>query len=158
MTKKHFTTLDLSLSVIIFIIPLIVVLLILLSGRTEEAPQSVTNPCISIGLSCYDLEKATTNEAQIKGLSGRSNMPEKTGMLFIFDTPDQQCMWMKDMKISNDMIWLDESKRVIKIEQKVLPESYPKTYCSESPAKYVIELNGGQVEKNQIRIGDTVSL
>lgn len=157
MTKKYITKLDLSLITVIFIIPLVIVLLILLTEKTE-APQSVSNPCINLGLSCYNLEKATTNEAQIKGLSGRSRMPEKSGMLFIFESPDQQCMWMKDMIISNDMIWLDESKRVIKIEQKVMPESYPKTFCSESPAKYVIELNGGQIEKNQLRIGDTVSL
>lgn len=115
------------------------------------------NPCVVIGNVCYDLERATTNQQRIKGLSGRDNMPEKDGMLFVFDTPDEQCMWMKDMKISNDMIWLDANKRVVQVKENISPETYPETFCSSVPAQYVIELNAGQVAKNGLHLGDTVS-
>jgi uncharacterized membrane protein (UPF0127 family) len=79
-------------------------------------------------------------------------------MLFVFDTEGEQCMWMKDTLIPLDMIWLDSSKKVIKIAENVSPETYPKAFCPPSPAMYVIELNSGGVAKNQIQVGDTVGL
>jgi uncharacterized membrane protein (UPF0127 family) len=79
-------------------------------------------------------------------------------MLFVFDVIESQCMWMKDMKISNDMIWLDETKKVIKIQENVAPETYPNAFCSEKPAKYVIELNAGQVKRSKLELGSTISL
>ncbi len=133
--------------------------LILLAPNKTEAPKNVTNyRCTTIGDICYNLERAENNEARLKGLSGREDLPESSGMLFVFDIVESQCMWMKDMKISNDIIWLDEAKKVIKIQENVAPETYPNAFCSDSPAKYVIELNAGQVKRSNLKLGTTLSL
>lgn len=136
----------------------IILVAVLASTSKTEAPKPVSIPCVNIGSICYDLERATTNEQRIKGLSNRENLPQNKGMLFVFDSDDEQCMWMKDTLIPLDMIWLDSIKRVIKIEEKVSPDSFPKAFCPTSPARYVIELNQGDVQKNQIQIGDTIVL
>ena len=85
-------------------------------------------------------------------------MEATQGMLFIFDQPDKQCMWMKDMYISLDMIWLDADKRITKIEYGVSPETYPKSFCGGSQDKYVIELLENVANKANLRVGDQLNL
>jgi uncharacterized membrane protein (UPF0127 family) len=134
-------------------------LILFAAPHKTEAPKKLTgDQCTTIGDICYNLERAETNDARLKGLSGRENLPETSGMLFVFDVIENQCMWMKDMKISNDMIWLDETKKVIKIQENVAPETYPNAFCSEKPAKYVIELNAGQVKRSKLELGSAISL
>jgi uncharacterized membrane protein (UPF0127 family) len=90
---------------------------------------------------CVILEVADTDAARAHGLSDRQSMPLNRGMLFEFDQPGRQCMWMKDMRFDLDMIWLDTDGKVTHVAQRVDPESYPKSFCGEG--KYVIEVNAG---------------
>lgn len=91
------------------------------------------------------MERVNKPEDLSKGLGGRSNMPKNHGMLFVYDNAGIHCHWMKDMRFALDMIWLDESKKVIKVQENIAPETYPQNFCPDSPAKYVIELNAGTV-------------
>lgn len=102
---------------------------------------------------CYTLERADTNQSRIKGLSDRSELKPQTGMLFVFDAPSKECIWMKDMHFNLDIVWLDEAKKVTKIEQDVSPATYPNSFCSDN-TKYVIELNSGDVTKLKLETGN----
>lgn len=107
---------------------------------------------VQLSLGCYDLEKATTNEQRIKGLSDRESLNEKTGMLFTFETIEEQCFWMKDMKFSIDIIWLNEAKEITKIEKNVSPGTYPESFCAEQ-TKYVLEFNPYVSDENGLKVG-----
>ncbi len=101
---------------------------------------------------------ADSPQERSKGLSGRSSLPDDRGMVFIFDKPDELCFWMKDTLIPLDMIWLDEAKKVTKVEANVQPSSYPDSFCSLEPKdKYVIELNAGKAQEFGIKTGQTLS-
>lgn len=121
------------------------------SVEKTSAPSNVgtvpPNGCngLLVRKACYPLERADTNQTRIKGLSGRENLPPRTGMLFVFERPAEQCIWMKDMSFSLDIIWLDEAKKITKIEQNVSPDTYPATFCADE-TKYVIELNSGDAQ------------
>lgn len=92
------------------------------------------------------LEKATTPAEWEQGLSDRKSMPSQNGMLFIFDRSSQQCMWMKDMKFSLDIVWLNDKKKIIRIARDLSPNTYPTSYCAED-TRYVIEVNRGVAAK-----------
>ena len=104
----------------------------------------------------FRLEKADTNEQRIRGLSGRESLAEKEGMLFEFPAPSQECIWMKDMKFSIDIIWLNEEKEIIKIEEDVSPATYPESFCAKD-TKYVIELDSGEAGKAALATGQKLS-
>lgn len=130
----------------------------------EVPPSSQVTDMLCLKLQAEDSECSTllyvadTQEEQTKGLSGRSSLPEDRGMAFIFDTPGQQCFWMKDTLIPLDMIWLDGARRVTKIEATVQPSSYPTSFCSAKPFdQYVIELNAGKAEQLGIKVGQSLS-
>ncbi len=77
-------------------------------------------------------------------------------MLFAFGAPQQQCMWMKDMKISIDMVWLGSDKRISKIESNVAPATYPDSFCQDS-TKYVVELAAGQAQARGLHVGQQLA-
>lgn len=107
---------------------------------------------------CLSLEVASDQQTREKGLSGHKNMSTYTGMLFVFETPGQHCIWMKDMKFPLDIVWLNEDKQIEHIEENVAPETYPKTFCPSENAKYVIELNKGIVGQANLHIGQQLNL
>lgn len=106
---------------------------------------------------CMVFETAISEEALLKGLSGRDKMDTNRGMIFVFnnDTP-RPCMWMKDMKFSLDMVWLDENKKVTDIKRDLIPATYPNDFCANG--KYVIEVNSGIADQAGLKIGQQLNL
>lgn len=91
-----------------------------------------------------------------KGLSGTKSLGKTDAMLFVFDKDDTWSMWMKDMLIPIDIVWLDANKKVVYIVKRADPSSYPyTTYQSTKPARYILELPAGTVDAKIIKFGDT---
>lgn len=80
---------------------------------------------------CYIPEYAITDQAREKGLSDRNNLGKNKVMVFVFDRPAQQCFWMKDMRFPLDMVFVDSSKIIKRIDSNVAPNTYPSSYCSD---------------------------
>lgn len=104
----------------------------------------------------FSVEVARTKEEQALGLGGREGLNGNAGMLFIFSKPAPQIFWMKDMKISIDIVWIDKNKKVIGFAEGARPEDFPKTYQSPANVSYVLEIGSGEVQKRNIKIGDAV--
>ncbi len=100
--------------------------------------------------------KKTPKERQ-KGLSGRKNLPENQGMLFVFEKPGYYAFWMKDMNFALDFIWIKDNK-IVEITKNVKPEDYqpPKTLIPQNEVDMVLEVNAGFVKKNNIKVGDII--
>jgi len=103
------------------------------------------------------VELALTNMVRERGLSGRKELKENEGMLFVFDRPSKYSFWMKNMNFSVDIIWLGEDLRVVYIKKDARPELYPETYTPTENAKYVLEVPAGFSEKNNLKVGDSAS-
>lgn len=124
------------------------------SDKTEETV--ITTPtCVQVEDNCFDVEIADTNEERIRGLSNRNSLPKNQGMLFIFEQIEEQCMVMKDMNFSLDIIWLNEHKKIIKTDENLSPDTYPELFCAED-IKYVLEVNEGFASQHGLKAGTTV--
>src|SRR4030042_2564613 len=55
------------------------------------------------------VEIADTPEKRSQGLSGRDNLSQNQGMLFIFNQPAIPSFWMKDMNFPLDFIWINNN-------------------------------------------------
>lgn len=135
-------------------LPVLVVVLalsiIVLAGVMILVPHGAT---LRSGNQDYHLLVATTAAAQEKGLGDRASLPNNEGMLFVFSGQATRCFWMKDMHFSLDMVWANSQKRVVALDQNVLPASYPGIFCPAQSAQYVIELNSGQAKIAGISVG-----
>lgn len=107
------------------------------------------------GQSIY-VETADTPFKQALGLMGRDSLEQNTGMLFIFSKPDKYAFWMKNTLLPLDIIWLDENMRIVDIKNNVQPCTTKtcEQYKPETAAKYVLELNSGDANKNFLNNGD----
>lgn len=102
-------------------------------------------------------EIADNQASRNLGLSYREFLKDDQGMLFIFDHSDHYSFWMKDMNFSIDIIWLNNDKEIVWIEQNVSPDSYPTLWQSKIPARYVLEVNAGISSELDLKVGDNMS-
>lgn len=105
---------------------------------------------------------ADTADKRNKGLSGQGDLPITGGMLFVFDKKGAYAIWMKDMKLPIDIIWIDESKKIVDIAQNALPEPGKKDqelkiYRARGDSKYILEINAGLARLHNLQIGDVVN-
>lgn len=114
--------------------------------------QSYTRTSMVFYGDLYDLYVADTPSKRQQGLSGREKLLPNTGMVFKFDTLEQQGIWMKDMNFSIDILWLDEKCKVVAFKS-ASPESYPETFTPKAKALYVVELPEGSVS-DKVQVGD----
>jgi len=102
---------------------------------------------------CVHLEESSSESERILGLSGRRSMTQNEGMLFDFGRPGEYCMWMKDMYLTLDMLWLDQNQEIVYMIENVTPDTYPKSFCGPKSAQYVVEVNSGIVKAADLHVG-----
>jgi len=103
------------------------------------------------------LEVATSKKQRALGLMFREQMSEGAGMIFIFPSTRPARMWMKNMALELDMLFVDEDGVVREIRPHVHPHS-DLIVSSRNPVRYVIELNGGASTSLGIRPGSRLIL
>ena len=102
------------------------------------------------------LSFANTPQLREQGLSNTQNLPTDTGLFFVFDAPETTGFWMKDMQYPIDIVWINEKKRVIDIDDHVTPESYPTVYYPSEPVQYVLEISADQAKTLGLTIGTKI--
>jgi uncharacterized membrane protein (UPF0127 family) len=114
---------------------------------------------ITVASTTIEAEIAETEKSRVTGLSGRPNLAQGKGMLFIFPNDGNWGIWMKDMQFPIDIVWIDATGAVIGVFSNVRPESYPDTfYPPGKTAKYVLELPAGYAILHGIVAGTSMSL
>ena len=103
-------------------------------------------------------EIALSADEKQKGLSGRDYLAKNKGMLFIFPQSGSYPFWMKDMKFPIDIIWLDDGLKIIGLEKNINPNTFPEKFSPPSPAKFVLEVNGGWSDEIKIKEGMTARI
>jgi uncharacterized protein len=102
-------------------------------------------------------ELADTIKKRAQGLMHREHLAKDRGMLFTFDQAQPWTFWMKNTKISLDIIWMNEKKQIIHIARNVpictrTDDGCPQ-YQPNDPATYVLELGGGEAERLKLENG-----
>jgi len=143
-----------------FIILLIFLLLIfaafLLSFQYKLRPVSGLKS-LYINNSKILVEVADTDQKRAQGLSGRDSLSENQGMLFVFSYPDYYSFWMKNMNLPLDFVWIS-NKQIVEITQNVQPQDYqpPRILTPQQKVEMVLEINAGQAEKLNLKVGDKI--
>lgn len=118
-----------------------------------------STPIVHFGDLPVRVEVVASPEALTQGLSGREDIwNQNEGMFFIFPNTDKHGIWMKDMKFSIDIVWIDETLTVIGIERNVSPDTYPRVFRPEKPVRYVLETKDRYVDLVGIHVGQKVRI
>lgn len=126
-----------------------------LAGCLRPDAQAVDRVCF--GKECVNVEVVQKEEELHRGLQFRKSLGPDSGMLFVFRKSWPYAFWMKDTLIPLDMIWMDDTRKIVYIEHNVPPctadpcPSYPPKHA----ALYVLEINAGYAVKLGLQFGDT---
>jgi uncharacterized membrane protein (UPF0127 family) len=113
---------------------------------------------VRLGSGVFKARLAITPDERIQGLSGVKKLAANEGLLMVYAKPEKTGIWMKDMDIAIDIIWLDSAKKVVHIVMNASPDiGTSKTFLPTSPAMYVFEVPAGTVKKSAIKLGDVAS-
>ena len=99
---------------------------------------------------------ADDDDSRSEGLMNVHNLPDDAGMIFIFDDEAPRSFWMANTPISLDILFVNSEMEIVRIHRNTPPYSH-ENIVSESPAKYVVEVNAGFTLNHDIREGMKIS-
>ena len=104
----------------------------------------------------FMVQLADTNHKRKKGLMNiKKKLKSNYGMLFDYKKNVYPSLWMKNTYIELDAIILDNNSKVIDLFYNMKPLS-KKTYKSNKLSRYILEVNGGTINKMNIQKGDYI--
>lgn len=106
---------------------------------------------------CYlfDVYVASTREQHMRGLMHVRQLPEFTGMIFIYRQPGMRSMWMKDTYLPLDMLFIRSDGTVSSISRDAVPLTLD-TVSAIEPVNYVLELNAGVASRLGIGVNSRI--
>ena len=123
----------------------------LLLAAAAALGQPLPTVQLSAGMHLIRAEVAADFATRARGLMHRESLGANTGMLFVFEQPEIQCMWMKNTLIPLSVAFLDERGAIINIAD-MEPHS-ERTHCAARQASYALEMNRGWFAARGIKPG-----
>jgi hypothetical protein len=106
---------------------------------------------LNAGMYLIRAEVAADFGSRAQGLMYRKQLPSNAGMLFVFDQPGEQCMWMKNTLIPLSVAFMDDGGTIINIEE-MAPQTLD-SHCARRPARYALEMNAGWFAARGVKAG-----
>ncbi|MEM9708804.1 MAG: DUF192 domain-containing protein [Pseudomonadota bacterium] len=94
------------------------------------------------GQAGFNVEVADDDAERSVGLMNRETLATSAGMLFVYETPRRAAFWMRNTLIPLDMIFADETGRVLRIHENAVPLDETVIDGGED-IQFVLEINGG---------------
>jgi uncharacterized membrane protein (UPF0127 family) len=111
---------------------------------------------VSINSKQLNLRIACTREQLTKGLMNVRDLPDNTGMLFVFRDEQNLTFWAKDTYIPIDIAYLNNILEIVDINTlKPLDETI---IASRRPASYALEVSAGWFSKHNVKVGDRLEI
>ncbi len=109
---------------------------------------------LAAGMHLIQAEVAADDAARQQGLMFREKMGANNGMVFVFDQPNKQCMWMKNTLLPLSVAFIDAQGKIVNIED-MQPQTLD-THCSKGEVKYALEMNLGWFKQKHIKPGTVI--
>lgn len=108
----------------------------------------------------FVMEVVADPDSRRQGLMGREVLPAGTGMLFDFPEGTRPAIWMRNMVISLDLVFVAADGRIAHLFPQVPPcADLPcAIYQADGPLRWVLELPAGSVDKLGLKVGDNLDL
>lgn len=106
---------------------------------------------LSIDMRVIHAEVADTVAARMQGLMYRTSLAPNSGMLFVYEQPAMECMWMKNTLVPLSVAFMDDKGTIINIA-RMQPQTEV-SHCTERSASYALEMEQGWFARNGIRPG-----
>jgi uncharacterized protein len=104
----------------------------------------------------FDVWIANNSGRQEQGLMFVRELQPGQGMLFPLAKPRKMNMWMKDVFVELDIVFVGEKGAIDKIVEHAKPLDMT-TLMSDKPVTLVLEIKGGEAANQGLKVGDRVN-
>ena len=109
---------------------------------------------LNAGIHVIRAELANTPESRMQGLMFRKTLGTSDGMLFVFDEPERQCMWMRNTYVPLSVAFIDAKGAILNVEDmEPLTEN---SHCALGPARFALEMNKGWFASRGLKAGTRI--
>ena len=105
----------------------------------------------------FSVKLAVTPSQHAHGLMFSPKLPEKSGMLFLFEDMKPRTFWMKNTPIALDMLFFDDHGSLVALISNAKPHTLTLRH-SKVAAKYVLEIGGREASRLNIKVGARLHL
>ena len=122
------------------------------SALAQNAPQpKLDTITLSAGMHNIRAEVARTPMQTQTGMMFRREMAQHEGMLFVFDSVERRCFWMKNTVLPLSIAFIADDGRVVSLAD-MQPQT-EESHCSAEPVRFALEMNQGWFAKRGIKPG-----
>jgi uncharacterized membrane protein (UPF0127 family) len=121
------------------------------SGGAVQPRPAPGRAWVIFGADTVVAEVARTPEERAEGLMYRQELPDGTGMLFVFDDSQPRSFWMQNTYVPLDIAFLDAALNVVDIQQMAPLSADP--HESAAPAMFALEVRQGWFAERGIAVG-----
>lgn len=125
------------------------------AAAAQESPTEFRVIPLSAGIHVIRAEVVMAPGERAKGLMNRPALGANQGMVFLFDEPAVQCMWMRNTLIPLSVAFIADDGRILNIEDMAARSD--DNHCATKPARYALEMNRGWFAKHGIAAGARIS-
>ncbi|HXZ50608.1 MAG TPA: DUF192 domain-containing protein [Burkholderiales bacterium] len=106
---------------------------------------------LTAGVNLIHAELADDFPSRMQGLMYRASLAPNGGMLFVFDKPDTQCMWMKNTLVPLSVAFISDGGTIVNIADMQPQTEDP--HCAVSPVRYALEMEQGWFARHGFKPG-----
>jgi uncharacterized protein len=125
------------------------------AADAQQSPTEFRVIPLSAGIHVIQAEVAVESAEREKGLMFRKALGPNQGMVFLFDSPERQCMWMRNTLIPLSVAFIDRDGKIINVEE--MAAQTDDNHCAAKPALYALEMNKAWFAKHGIAPGTRIS-
>ncbi len=130
------------------------------TSRSETSDLGALPPAgyawVIFGADTVVAEVAATADERAQGLMYRDDVPDGTGMLFVFQDSQPRSFWMANTYVALDIAYMDPSYRIVDViaMEPLVTDSYP----SDAPAMFALEVRQGWFGEQGIGVGSQANI
>jgi uncharacterized membrane protein (UPF0127 family) len=110
---------------------------------------------LSAGMHLIHAELADSDEARMRGLMFRTALAPNHGMLFVFDSADAHCMWMRNTLLPLSVAFIGDDGTIVNVEE--MKPRTDATHCARRPVRYALEMSAGWFGQHGAGAGSTLA-
>lgn len=115
-------------------------------------PQLQPHLTLRIGDGVFNAKVITSQHDTVRGASDPDQLQVNDAVLYVYGNDGLWSIDMKDRHMSYDVVWLDNSKKVVYIVKNASSESVPTKFVPNERARYIIEMPAGSVDAKAINV------
>ncbi|MGH6754951.1 MAG: DUF192 domain-containing protein [Bradyrhizobium sp.] len=124
------------------------------AAAQSKAQPTLPTTRLTANIHVITAELATNWQSRMIGMMFREKIEPNHGMLFVFESKEKQCFWMRNTPLPLSIAFIDEDGAIVGIAE--MQPRDDNLHCSTAPVRFALEMEKGWFAKRGIKPGSRI--